>query len=46
MWRDNGCPKTGCVADIMRATRIKYHKSVKCVKHNEVIHATNRLADA
>ena len=35
IWKDNGSPRSGPVADVMRATRVKYHKAVKDLKQQE-----------
>ena len=44
IWKCNGCPREGHVANIRRSTRAKYHYAVKFVKQNEQLLRNNKLA--
>ena len=39
LWKNNGSPSQGCLADIRRSTRLKYHNAVKKVKrdHDRIV---------
>ena len=43
--KDNGSPRSGPVADVMRATRVKYHKAVKDLKQQENELRKSRFAE-
>jgi len=45
LWKDNGCPKTGYVADIRRKTRYKYHSVLRKVKQHEKEIQAIRMAE-
>lgn len=46
LWKDNGCPRDGIVADIRRRTRARYHLAIKQLKHNEDNIRAKNMADA
>ena len=46
MWKDQGCPHHGVVADIMRSTRAQYHSAIKWVKQNDKYIRNIRLAES
>jgi len=46
IWKDNGSPKTGLLADIRRSTRAKYHLAVRHVKKNEDKIKAERMSSA
>ena len=45
LWRENGEPETGILADIRRKTRSQYHQAHKMVKHNEGVIRSENLAN-
>ena len=46
LWKDNGSPRNGQVAEIRRQTRAKYHAAVRKVKREKNIIKSARLAEA
>jgi hypothetical protein len=46
MWRDNGRPKKGIIANIMRTTRAAYHNAIRSVNRNRADIVNERFADA
>ena len=44
LWKSNGSPKQGLIADLRRKTRMEYHRVVKCVKNNKDAFVANNLA--
>jgi exonuclease III len=46
MWKENGRPHNGVVADIRRHTRAKYHYAVRRLKKNQDKVAADKLAES
>ena len=46
IWRNNGSPRSGVVADIRRRTRLKYHYAVRYIKNNQDTITNQYMADA
>ena len=46
IWKQNGSPKVGTVADIRKLTRKKYHQAIKQVKQNKEKVMSTKLAEA
>jgi len=46
MWKDNGSPRQGILADIRRSTRARYHYAIRYVKRNMVHVSSERMANA
>jgi hypothetical protein len=46
IWIDNGRPKTGIIANIMRTTRAAYHNAIRSVNRNRADIVNERFADA
>jgi len=46
LWKDNGRPQRGPVADVRRHTRAKYHKAIKKAKQQEKGIRYQRMAEA
>ena len=44
IWKTNGSPRFGLIANIRRKTRADYHRAVKFVKVNREILITNKMA--
>ena len=45
LWKDNGCPKTGYIADMRRRTRYQYHNVLRKVKYHEQLIKAIKMAD-
>ena len=45
LWKDNGSPQNGILADIRRKTKFKYHYMIKWVKRNEINIGNDKLAE-
>ena len=45
VWRDNGRPRHGQLADIRRTTRARYHRAVRSVKQNEALIRSQKMAE-
>ena len=46
IWRDNGCPRNGVVADTYRRARAAYHYAIRAVKKNEDTIKGTKIAKA
>lgn len=46
IWKENGCPKDGVVADLMRHTRAKYHAKIKWLRRNILNTKKVKMAEA
>jgi exonuclease III len=46
LWKDNGFPRNGVIADIRRQTRARYHLAVKQAKQNGDKRRAQKMADA
>ena len=46
LWKDNGSPRNGILADVRRKTRFKYHYMIKWVKSNEINIRNEKLAES
>ena len=45
LWKENGSPRTGIIADIRRQTRAKYHYIIRSVRRNEINLRNEKLAE-
>ncbi len=46
LWKDNGKPVNGIIADIMRSTRKLYHKQVKHIQREKTLYRNEKMASA
>ena len=46
IWKQNGSPPHGLIADIRRSTRLKYHNAIKYVKKNQSQIRNSKLAES
>ena len=46
IWKENGSPRNGVIADIRRKTRSQYHYTVKYVRNNADTILSNKMAEA
>jgi hypothetical protein len=44
VWKDAGRPREGHLAELRRRTRLEYHRIVKCVRKNENVMRSERMA--
>ncbi len=45
LWKENGSPREGILAEIRRVTRARYYYAIRCVRKDKELHTSNRLAD-
>ena len=45
LWKDNGCPREGNIANIRRQTRARYHLAIKQLKKREDKIRSEKMAD-
>jgi hypothetical protein len=46
IWKCNGCPKTGIIADIRRSTRARYHYAIRSIKKDKEKCISKKIAEA
>ena len=46
MWKQNGCPRTGWIADIRKTTRAKFHYVLRHVKRKKETILANKLGES
>lgn len=46
LWKDNGSPRHGTLADIRRNTRAKYHYAIRKCQNNKDLFSANKMAEA
>ena len=46
LWKSNGSPREGTVADIRRRTRAQYHYAIKTVRKNQERHKAQNFAES
>ena len=45
LWKENGSPRFGHIAEIRRSTRAKYHQAIKYIKKKEQMLRNSNIAD-
>ena len=45
IWKANGCPREGLIANIRRATRAEYHKAIKYIRREREAIVANKMAN-
>ena len=46
IWKDNGSPRSGMLADIRNRTRLKYHYAIRFVEKNKNTVSANNMAES